>query len=181
MANSERNMYYKHNMSMYGNNASIVEELKYLWDNYPDYDFYRFNPGYYKEKYLKKYGFEIVNKLASNYKDGILEYGLENENNYKKVKFYCESKLFNLDVAIVLSDYITLDDMKYMDKLLNNMDYEVVFKKANDESSVHLLKEIIYDEKSLKNMNFIGRTKTIGSSKTVRKTKSTKSSRFGLR
>ena len=33
MANSERNMYYKHNMSMYGNNASIVEELKYLWDN----------------------------------------------------------------------------------------------------------------------------------------------------
>ena len=53
MANSERNMYYKHNMSMYGNNASIVEELKYLWDNYPDYDFYRFNPGYYKEKYLK--------------------------------------------------------------------------------------------------------------------------------
>lgn len=156
MANSERNMYYKHNMSLYGNNASIVEELKYLWDNYPDYDFYRFNPGYYKEKYLKKYGFEIVNKLASNYKDGILEFGLENENNYKKVKFYCESKLFNLDVAIVLSDYITLDDMKYMDKLLNNMDYEVVFKKANDESSVHLLKEIIYDEKSLKNMNFIG-------------------------
>lgn len=156
MANSERNMYYKHNMSMYGNNASIVEELKYLWDNYPDYDFYRFNPGYYKEKYLKKYGFEIVNKLASNYKDGILEYGLENENNYKKVKFYCESKLFNLDAAIVLSDYITLDDMKYMDKLLNNMDYEVVFKKANDESSVHLLKEIIYDEKSLKNISFIG-------------------------
>lgn len=156
MSNSERNMYYKHNMSMYGNNASIVEELKYLWDNYPDYDFYRFNPGYYKEKYLKKYGFEIVNKLASNYKDGILEYGLENENNYKKVKFYCESKLFNLDAAIVLSDYITLDDMKYMDKLLNNMDYEVVFKKANDESSVHLLKEIIYDEKSLKNISFIG-------------------------
>ena len=33
----------------------------------------------------------------------------------------------------------------------------------------------------IKNMNFIGRTKTIGSSKTVRKTKSTKSSRFGLR
>ena len=156
MANSERNMYYKHNMSMYGNNASIVEELKYLWDNYPDYDFYRFIPDFYKEKYLKKYGFEIVNKLASNYKDGILEYGLENENNYKKVKFYCESKLFNLDAAIVLSDYITLDDMKYMDKLLNNMDYEVVFKKANDESSVHLLKEIIYDEKSLKNISFIG-------------------------
>ena len=156
MSNSERNMYYKHNMSMYGNNASIVEELKYLWDNYPDYDFYRFIPDFYKEKYLKKYGFEIVNKLASNYKDGILEYGLENENNYKKVMFYCESKLFNLDVAIVLSDYITLDDMKYMDKLLNNMDYEVVFKKANDESSVHLLKEIIYDEKSLKNISFIG-------------------------
>ena len=84
MANSERNMYYKHNMSMYGNNASIVEELKYLWDNYPDYDFYRFIPGFYKEKYLKKYGFEIVNKLASNYKEGILEYGLENENNYQE-------------------------------------------------------------------------------------------------
>ena len=46
MANSERNMYYKHNMSMYGNNAIIVEELRYLWNNYHDYDFYRFNPGY---------------------------------------------------------------------------------------------------------------------------------------
>lgn len=156
MANSERNMYYKHNMSMFGNNASIREELQYLWDNYPDYDFYRFIPGFYKEKYLKKYGFDIVNKLANNYKDGILEYGLENENNYKKVKFYCESKLFNLDAVIVLSDYINLDDMKYMDKLLNNMDYEVVFKKADDESSVHLLKEIMYDDKCLRNMRFIG-------------------------
>lgn len=151
---NEREFYYEYYCKQYCNDKETLEELEYLYNNFKDFDFSRFSKGMFKRVYIEAYGADLTFKAASKFKQDSLEYGLLNKENYDKVKFYLENDdLTIISESIVLSNEISLDDIKKIKELVKNPDMASVLK--SNIRNIEKFKLVINNKNYLNNFEFL--------------------------
>ena len=151
---NEREFYYEYYCKQYCNDKEALEELEYLYNNFKDFDFSKFSKGMFKRIYIEAYGADLAFKAASKFKQDSLEYGLLNKENFDKVKFYLENDdLTIISESIVLSNEISLNDIKKIKELVKNPDMASVLK--SNIRNIEKFKLVINNKNYLNNFEFL--------------------------
>lgn len=151
---NERDFYYEYYCKQFRNDMEALEELKYLYDNYKEFDFTNYSKGYYKKDYMEKYGYDLTVLAGKLYRNDTLEYGLKSDTNFKKVMFFLNNEdLYNISEELILDDNISIKDLLFIKVLLENPDMKGIFRSTIRD--VDGLKLALSNKEYLNNMEFL--------------------------